>query len=226
MTTTARSGFASQLQRDTGTDEFLTVAEVLSIGGPSQSRDMIDATSMDSTDQFKEFIGGLVDAGEVTMELNCIAADPEQQALVSGIYGAVGAWRIAWPNFDAASIEIEAVDTVDDELTMTLHGLKTGQPVRFTTDDTLPEALEAGVTYFVGVVDVNTVKVYPTNAAAVAGTDPIDLEDEGTGPHYTARGSVCDMAAGVSGHETTTPHDGKVAVSATVKLTGKPAFTW
>jgi len=48
-----------------------TVAQVVSIDGPGYSLDTIDVTAHDSsTSNFREFIAGLRDAGEVSFELN------------------------------------------------------------------------------------------------------------------------------------------------------------
>jgi len=46
------------------------VGNIISISGPNPSRDSIDISTMDSTAKFREFIPGMLDAGEVTFELN------------------------------------------------------------------------------------------------------------------------------------------------------------
>ena len=64
-------GHGTLLQRGDGGDPetFTTVAEVLNISGPSLSRDTIDVTTMDSPDEWIEFIAGLNDVGEITFDL-------------------------------------------------------------------------------------------------------------------------------------------------------------
>ena len=47
-----------------------TVGNIISIGGPDQSRDPIDISTMGSTDKWREFIPGMADAGELTFECN------------------------------------------------------------------------------------------------------------------------------------------------------------
>ena len=47
-----------------------TIGTVISITGPNQARDSIDISTMDSTDKWREFIPGMLDAGEVTFEVN------------------------------------------------------------------------------------------------------------------------------------------------------------
>jgi len=49
-----------------GTD----VGNIVSISGPNLTRDSIDISSMDSGTSHRDFIPGMIDAGEITMELN------------------------------------------------------------------------------------------------------------------------------------------------------------
>ena len=47
-----------------------TILNIISITGPNQARDSIDISTMDSTDKWREFIPGMLDAGELTFEVN------------------------------------------------------------------------------------------------------------------------------------------------------------
>ena len=47
-----------------------TVGNITSISGPDQSRDAIDISTMDSTNKWREYIPGMIDAGEVSVDLN------------------------------------------------------------------------------------------------------------------------------------------------------------
>lgn len=58
---------------------YRKVLELLSIGGPSQSRDLVELTSHDSADQFKEFVPGPIAGGEVSIEGNLIVGDAAGQ---------------------------------------------------------------------------------------------------------------------------------------------------
>lgn len=51
-------------------EAFTTIAEVMDLKGPNVSLDPIDVTNHDSTDGWKEFIGGLLDGGEATFSIN------------------------------------------------------------------------------------------------------------------------------------------------------------
>lgn len=71
-------GHGTQLKRGDGGDPeiFTKIAEVLSIAGPSLSRDSVEVTTMDSPDQYREFIAGLKDGGEVTFDVVYDPVDP------------------------------------------------------------------------------------------------------------------------------------------------------
>ena len=51
------------------------VAEVVSVGGPDISRDMIDVSHLTSTSQWKEFVAGLKDGGTVAFDINVTTAN-------------------------------------------------------------------------------------------------------------------------------------------------------
>ena len=51
---------------------YIEVAEVTSITWPGYSRDAVEVTHLNSDDQFREYVPGLMDAGEVTFELNYV----------------------------------------------------------------------------------------------------------------------------------------------------------
>jgi predicted secreted protein len=75
MTTLATIGFGALFQIfDPGLspDGYTTVGEVTNITMPGLSRDAVDATHTESTQGWREFIPGLKDAGEVTIEMNYV----------------------------------------------------------------------------------------------------------------------------------------------------------
>jgi len=55
------------------------VLEISGISGPSQSRDTIDLTSHDSTDSYREYVAGIIDAGEISIDGNFIKGDTKGQ---------------------------------------------------------------------------------------------------------------------------------------------------
>ena len=46
-----------------------TIGQIMSISGPDQSRDALDVSTMDSSNKWREFIPGMLDGGEVTVEV-------------------------------------------------------------------------------------------------------------------------------------------------------------
>ena len=68
----AISGVGSQFKRgDSATAEvFTAMGEVTGITGPGFSREMIDVSTIDSVNAFREKITGFRDAGQVTVSLN------------------------------------------------------------------------------------------------------------------------------------------------------------
>lgn len=62
------------------TEVFTTIAEVTNIGGPSLALDPVEVTNMDSTAGWREFIGGLLDGGEVSLTINYLPTNATHNA--------------------------------------------------------------------------------------------------------------------------------------------------
>lgn len=60
---------------------FTPLAEVVSITPPSDSLDIIDATHMESPDATREFIVGLRDPGECSIEMNFVPGSAADSAI-------------------------------------------------------------------------------------------------------------------------------------------------
>ncbi len=64
------TGFQVKLHRETAVPgTFAEIAQITSVTPPQYSRETIDVTDKDSAG-YREFLGGLVDAGEVSCEVN------------------------------------------------------------------------------------------------------------------------------------------------------------
>lgn len=74
MTTAAKAGFGTTLARNGN-----TIAELTKIGSPKLKLDTEDVTNHQSANSYKEFIGTLLDAGEISIEGNFIASDTNGQ---------------------------------------------------------------------------------------------------------------------------------------------------
>jgi predicted secreted protein len=84
------------------TIDGVPIGELSNIGGPSMSGDSIDVSSHKSADgagdRFREFLAGLKDAGEITMEGNWIPTDAGQEDLLDAYMASTtNAYVIAWP---------------------------------------------------------------------------------------------------------------------------------
>ncbi|MFJ9382029.1 phage tail tube protein, partial [Streptomyces sp. NPDC101455] len=72
----------TQLKRDSnGAGTFVAVANISDVSGPSRSRDAIEVTAHDSPDNYREFVKGLKDGGEVEITINYDPGDVTHQAL-------------------------------------------------------------------------------------------------------------------------------------------------
>lgn len=120
-----------------GPEVFTTVAEVVNIGGPSLSADVIDVTSHDSPGAHREKIAGLLDAGEVSLELNFIPT-AATQGNVSGLLRDyrnrnVRNFQLVFPGgttwaFAALVTNYEPGANVEDKLSLSVTLTVTGQP--------------------------------------------------------------------------------------------------
>jgi len=79
MATSAYAAFGTVL-RYIGPPE-LAIGELVNINGVPVSQDAVDVTSHGSTSGYREFVAGLLDAGEVSFEGNHIAANAGQQRI-------------------------------------------------------------------------------------------------------------------------------------------------
>ena len=87
------------------------VAEITSIGDVSVTRDDIETTHYDSDDGYKEYLPGLADGGEITIEGNFIVGDTNGQLGLKTDYeaGTVQSFELALPNAANSSWEFTAI---------------------------------------------------------------------------------------------------------------------
>lgn len=128
MTTNAAIGYGSAfaVESAAASGVYTTLAEVTDITPPSESVDVIDVTHMASPDSTREFIQGLMDPGEVSLEMNF---EPS-----SATDDFIRAWRssretrsckITFPNsvtwiFDGFVTGYEPTIPLEDKMTATL----------------------------------------------------------------------------------------------------------
>lgn len=65
--------FGTILRRGNGatpTEVFAALANITNISGPGHSRETLDVSAHDSPNQYRQFLGGIKDAGEVSLDVN------------------------------------------------------------------------------------------------------------------------------------------------------------
>lgn len=87
---------------------YTQVAEVTDITWPGYVRDAVEVTYMDSADQFREYIAGLMDGGEMTIEMNWVpsATDVIIAALTAST---TGQFKITYNN--GVNLVVKAIVT-------------------------------------------------------------------------------------------------------------------
>ena len=125
---TDRTGFGTTIAYSTdGGTTYTDIGGIHdTISGPELSADAVEVTDHDSADGWREYIGGLKDAGEVGFKVNWDPADTQHDALVAQV-GNVIDWKITFP--DGAS-------------TATFQGIMTN----YTPDVPLDDRMTAEIT--------------------------------------------------------------------------------
>jgi hypothetical protein len=106
--------------------------EITSIGVPGVARDAPEATHMTSPDKYREFIAGLMDAGEVPLEYNFVPAltDPMIACVEAGkVFYQIG--NADWPvifQFQAICSAPERAVPLDDKMTGSASFRISGKP--------------------------------------------------------------------------------------------------
>lgn len=129
MTTSAIvGGFTLSRQAVAGSPiTYVDVPECFSISGVGQANDLVDATHFGSGGS-REYIGGLADGTEITIECNYVANSVQQEAFIAGVAAkSSGNFKIlvtgASPNvsftFAAAYMSWSVNPAVDDRDTIT-----------------------------------------------------------------------------------------------------------
>lgn len=115
MPADGKLGYGTKFQTGNGSspETFTDLAFVTSITPPGLSRDSIDVSHMQSPDEWREFIAGMKDAGEVSLELNFLQGGSAFLAMLAEFNtvsaSATKTRRITWP--DGSYMEFEAFIT-------------------------------------------------------------------------------------------------------------------
>jgi predicted secreted protein len=194
MTTEAQLAQGTLLQRWV-TNAFVTIAEIVDIGGPALDSDDVDVTNHDSPGGWEETISGLKKGGEVKFSGNFIPSNVTQQRMVDDQdSGDIVAYRIlendAAQDADKTAFEFDArvksvsfkhgaKDVLSFEATLKINGKPTlaSDPAPNLSALTVTGGTPTWSPTFVGTVyeymlelsdDTASVTVTPTCASADA----------------------------------------------------------
>lgn len=145
------------------------ILEMLSIGGPSQSRDVIDVTSHDSPNNYREFVAGPASGGEISIDGNLIVEDAlGQMAFYTDLQA--GTKRTVWivmPMAVGASLLLEAIAKSfspsaphEDKVSVASTLQITGKPTLYVTQS-------AGMSGLTGIEENEAAALSITPAIAV-----------------------------------------------------------
>lgn len=107
----ARGTTLGRSTTDGGT--YSDIAQIKSITGPELTRETYDVSDLQS--DFMEFVSGMADGGEVTLDLVYDPADDTLQALkddlVNALAGGLTYFQISWPTIDEDAVQFAALVT-------------------------------------------------------------------------------------------------------------------
>lgn len=132
-----RNAFGTEFRRGDGatpTEAFATIANVTNISGPARSRETLDVTAHDSPDGWMEFIGGLKDGGEVSLDINY---DPDE---------VTHDLDDDFDDADPRNYRIVILPDTDDEHTWSLRAIMTELSDEFPYDDKMARTMTLKVT--------------------------------------------------------------------------------
>jgi hypothetical protein len=129
----ASSGFGATFSYlSTEPSTYTALAEVLSVTPPSINVETIETTHMGSDDGFREYIAGLKDGGEVTVNMNYVEASAT--LLQTLVLAGVETFRVTFPG--SSTYTFSGIPTafafdevvIDDKIAMSLTIKVTGKP--------------------------------------------------------------------------------------------------
>lgn len=122
-------GFGADFIKYSGTNTT-AVGGVTSISGPDMEGADLDVSDMDSPNGFREFIPGIVDGGEASLELNW---QKTQQTTLHGYWRSTGSFRVVWSDgskleFDGYMKSLGTETPFDDKVSASATFKVSGKP--------------------------------------------------------------------------------------------------
>lgn len=128
-------GYGSVLVVATSTAGDVNIAQVRSVSGPGVSGNDIDTTTLDSSSNYRTFVGGLLDPGEVSFSLVYDSTDASHSRLArymgsrysttwTVIQGSSGGTATAFTGYvKGMSREIPMDDVITCDVTLKVSGI-------------------------------------------------------------------------------------------------------
>ena len=208
MITAAKAAFGATLTRDGN-----TIAELSSIGSPKLSLETKEVTSHQSPSDYREYIGTLLDGGEVAIEGNFISSDSAGQiGLITDMEAkTLQSFVITFPTSITATWTFSALVTafeigemaVDGTLTFSATLKISGKPTLAVTASNNLSALS-----------ITTATLYPVFAAATYAYVAVSSGDTCTVTATFAAGTCTLTANGASQALTTTVASSVISLGA------------
>lgn len=132
------AAFGTALKR--GGTGGTAIANVVNFGGPSAEADMIDVSAHDSASAWRDYVAGLLDAGELTMGINFDPNEATHNDDSGGLWNdfksrASVSYALVFPTTPAVNVEFDAFvrryevnSPHDDKLDATVVLKLTGEP--------------------------------------------------------------------------------------------------
>lgn len=219
------AAYGTQLTRN-----GVAVALITNIGGPGLSADPLEVTNHDSPDGFKEYIPGLKDGGELSLEGN-FNNSAGQAALIADLKaGTIASYVITFPNSLAWSLEgfvtaFETTAPVEDKIGFSATIKVTSVPVidaTYSTGLTTPFFVisESAV-----VVPVVAGDVYSYVATVLTGVTSVTVTPTATAGVIKVNGTTV-LTGQASGAITLGAAGTITPITITVQESGKLARTY
>lgn len=121
------------------------ISEIYDVTPPSDTTDMVDATHMGSPNRSREFVEGLTDSGEASLEMNYVPGSPSDRKLIAA-KGKRKFCYVTFPNgvqciFIGIRQSYEKTAPLDDKMTASVTFKVSGEPT--VTEATAPRNLVA-----------------------------------------------------------------------------------
>ena len=121
---------------DASPEVYTALAEVIGLSGPGLSMDTVEATHTESANAAKEYIAGLIDAGELSIDANFLPANATQTGVISDWQNRTTRnFQIVWPDtanttwsFTGFITNFEPASPIEDRMTASITIKLTGIP--------------------------------------------------------------------------------------------------